>query len=188
MPKITATAYIWYPHGGQVGHASLRIGDPADLHYDGLDSTESYVSWWPAEGQQHGLRLLRADSQQKTYFDDQDEEGGLYHVKYDLYGLDVYAMQEMWEAIRDKEESHYKFIDKNCSTIVSRILKTGGAHRFIPFELRFMLVKLNVVWKPKDIATWCDHMVRAGRGEKIKSPNCPQKRNAKFWHRALRMR
>lgn len=42
MPVIAATAYIWYPEGENVGHASMHLG-----HHKEYNDTDWYVSWWP---------------------------------------------------------------------------------------------------------------------------------------------
>ena len=33
---MSATVYIWMPHGGNVGHAAMQLSDG------------TYISWWPA--------------------------------------------------------------------------------------------------------------------------------------------
>src|ERR1700722_1471278 len=38
----------------------------------------------------------------------------------------VREMQGKWNSIRTKENAHYRFLFKNCSTIVARVLRAGG--------------------------------------------------------------
>jgi hypothetical protein len=121
MPQraVTATVYIWYPADENVGHASMHIGAHKEM-----DDRMWYVSWWP-EG---GANLIeKKDAQPNDYNGDIEQEGGRAHVRYELYNLDVTAMKVEWDTIRTKASAHYQFLTKNCSTIVARVMRAGGA-------------------------------------------------------------
>ena len=42
-----------------------------------------------------------------------------------LRGLDIEAMHAEWATIRNKQGGHWKLIDKNCASVVARVLKEG---------------------------------------------------------------
>jgi RTX toxin RtxA len=42
-----------------------------------------------------------------------------------LQGLDTHSMHLEWKAIRSKTNANWKVIDKNCATVVARVLKAG---------------------------------------------------------------
>ena len=42
-----------------------------------------------------------------------------------LKNLDIAAMMQEWANIRNKNNAHWKLVDKNCATVVYRVLKEG---------------------------------------------------------------
>jgi hypothetical protein len=57
-------------------------------------------------------------------------------------GLNVGKMKAKWKSIRLKQDAHYKFLRKNCSTIVARVLSAATPWYKTPQQ---------TVWTPTDI-------------------------------------
>ncbi|MBL4764865.1 MAG: hypothetical protein JKX67_06255 [Colwellia sp.] len=166
----SGTVYIWYPHGDQVGHASMHIGQ----HTEG-NSNDWYVSWWPATDE-----VFNQPSQQNSFDRDLSGagEGGPAHVIYQLFGGDIRAMKTSWDDIRNKPASHYDLLNKSCSTIVARIIRAGGHHKELG-RLKRASYAHNIYWSPKDVAQLCNQLRDKGAAIKTKSGGCPTKRVSK---------
>ena len=167
----SGTVYIWYPHGGQVGHAAMHIGQHTENN-----SNEWYVSWWPATDE-----VFMQPSQKNTYQTDLSPagEGGPAHVVYQLFGGDVTAMKTCWDDTRTKPASHYDLLKKSCSTIVARIIRAGGHHKELGMLKRASYAN-NLYWTPKDVAQLCNQLRDKGVAIKTKAVGCPTKGNSKF--------
>lgn len=168
----SGTVYIWYPHGGQVGHASMHIG----AHTERND-TEWYVSWWP-----EGNSVFNESRSCNTLSGDWSGEGGLPHVVYKVYGGDIDVMKTVWDASRNKPAAHYDMFKKNCSTLVARILNAGGHKRDMGKWARFTLAH-QTIWTPAAVARYCNELRDAGVAEKTKAAGCPTK--GKKWGYAV---
>lgn len=72
----------------------------------------------------------------KTGIVDGTNDGVVFRIN--LEGLDVATMQKEWERINSQPNSRYQLLTKNCSSIVARILKAGGADQLIGHH-----------WKPR---------------------------------------
>jgi hypothetical protein len=59
-----------------------------------------------------------------------------------ITGLSVSKMKAKWQSIRLKANAHYKFLRKNCSTIVARVLSAATPWYKTP---------THVIWSPTDI-------------------------------------
>lgn len=169
---MTATVYIWYPNfdDGHIGHASMHIGPHDDAH-----STTNYVSWWPLRGA--GLTHPTAMKTLGTLAGDCDSEGSLPHAKYTFKPsakLQVNEMKWAWEMTWRKPGAHYKLWQKNCSTIVARILRAGGADALLN-PLEQASYAHNLFWTPKDLAQWCNKLRDKGHVDKQKGSQCPVK-------------
>src|SRR5262249_26813858 len=42
-----------------------------------------------------------------------------------INNLDVHKMTAKWRSIRNKNNAHYKFLRKNCSTVVAHVMQAG---------------------------------------------------------------
>lgn len=62
------------------------------------------------------------------------DEGRVFRIN--LEGLDVAAMQEEWKRIKNDPDGRYTLLTKNCSSIVARVLKAGGADELIGHNWR----------------------------------------------------
>jgi hypothetical protein len=166
---MASAIYVWYPHGKHIGHCSMHIGQHREP-----DSDEWYVSWWPHKS----TVLATRQGVTSTFQEDKDTEGGSPHVKYLIYeakcGLHVGNMKVEWDAIRGKEDAHYKLLSKNCSTTVARVLRAGGlAEVFSGAQMK--KYGTNLYWTPKDIARICDQLVAGDNAKKEKHHACPLK-------------
>lgn len=177
MSDISGVVFIWYPSNGNVGHASLQIGN--------MYQPDRYVSWWP-EGTAKPFRKENAretwfyigDSFQKgkhaTLQTDINDEGEVAHVTYLLLS-DFFSEEKMlseWQSIESKTNAHYLLLSKNCSHIVSRVLAAGYKKNN---EKLNILTKGWYVTKPRDIANLLNYFRAKGQVIKAKSNTYPKR-------------
>jgi len=162
MATVSARVYVWYPHPGGVGHASMHIGPDAER-----DGTVNYVSWWPAgEARARDLAPGRMFSSYVcTMNEDAENEGGRPHVSFMLYDLDVPAMSREWSLTKGKHGSHYRAMRKNCSTIVARVLRAGGASTWAAKGFLPSWDAHRAWWTPKLVAQFCAGICHNGHGQ-----------------------
>jgi hypothetical protein len=169
---INARVHIWYPDGENVGHASMHIGNRDDE-----DDIMFYVSWWP-QGEAGIVGAHLASPSTFSWDKSPSGEGCDPHVTYEIEGLFEEHMKIEWDAIMNKPNAHYMFLPKNCSTIVARVLKAGGATEMMS-TANALIYGHNVYWTPKDVAQLCDKIKDEGfLVNKIKSAGCPTKKNS----------
>ena len=136
------------------GHSSMNIGEEFDGPRDEylLGGNKCFVSWFPSEGSNFGLKTLFAKKQRGTALpsfvnDVNAEEYYPDHViRLACSDESIRNMQAAWWQILLKPSgASYKAFRKNCSTIVSRVLHAGGfyAHKWA--------LDNNLVWAPVDI-------------------------------------
>ena len=189
--------YIWYPEAGNVGHASMYLGnyevgksfemsiDPLSPDFVRLSDSErkanlsfmmfndNYVSWWP--NGEAGMFNPKAKAVPKNgLYEDIKEEGSEPHVVYEIFGCDVTAMRRLWEESRDKTGANYQLYRKNCSDLVMRVLRAGGALSKLG-TIRGGYFGRNLITTPKDVAVVCNKLRDAGWAVKTKAGNCPSK-------------
>jgi len=169
--SISACVYIWYPVDDNVGHASMYIGDPRTDRTDETHAT-NYVSWWPKRICGFFERVDVARNSRLRYDIQAEQENP--HVRYVLYGLDVWAMRNEWQVIRLNPAPHYQILRKNCSTVVLRVLKAGGALERLSLAKRVWFSN-NLYVTPKNVAQVCNELRNRGLSEKKKGANCPEK-------------
>ncbi|WP_323854280.1 MARTX multifunctional-autoprocessing repeats-in-toxin holotoxin RtxA [Xenorhabdus koppenhoeferi] len=73
------------------------------------------------------------------------DEGRVFRIN--LAGLDVAAMQEEWQKISQNPDVRYQLLNGNCSSIVAKVLKAGGADKVIGHTWR---PKFGV-WTPTEL-------------------------------------
>ena len=189
--NASVVVYIWYPHGADVGHAAMYIGDPVigkmiEVRYDRYRNNgerdrdrafieqynTAYVSWWP-EGR---AALTGKQPQGRNLFLESDisAEGSPPHLVYTISGLDVANMRAEWFKIRNKTNAHYDLFRKNCSTIVLRILTAGGALKNLT-TAKHLWFSNNLYVTPKNIAQICNELRNLNMAVKARSSNCPQR-------------
>jgi len=165
----SATVYLWFPDGQNIGHASMHIGPDTQE-----DNTVNYVSWWPLGdmGPEGLLPTVKDSSKLCTLRKDKRSEGGAAHRTFKIEHLDVAAMVRKWLEIRTKPDSHYRLMRKNCSTIVARVLRAGGASELAKgSKQRHLHVPSwdahRTIWTPKNVYTLCNAIVKHGYGVEL---------------------
>lgn len=133
----------WRPRGGPNGHAAMLI-DSSKINTSGpyefansLDDPDNYVSWLGGTGTKNPLVFAGTSN---TLRDDMQAGWGGHRLGATagpfagenvptrwvaLRSLDIGAMSAEWAAIRAKDGAHWKLIDKNCASVVARVLKAG---------------------------------------------------------------
>lgn len=194
---VSGRVYIWYPNDGHIGHAAMYIGnyemgkkfelslDPnspdhvmmsaleAQYGAVGVHFNDNYVSWWPVDGADLVNPKDKAKQMNGLYKDIAAEDSEP-HVVYDVFGLDVSAMRQKWHETRDKQGAHYQLYRKNCSDIVMRVLRAGGALSRLG-TISGAYFGHNLITTPKDVAVICNKLRDAGWATKDKAGNCPSK-------------
>lgn len=133
----------WRPRGGLNGHSAMIIDSSKINTSDGyaftlsLDDQDNYVSWSGGAATTNPLVFAGTAS---TFRDDMQagwgghalgDNAGMFAGErvptrwVALRGLDIGAMQAEWAAIRNKPGGHWKLVDKNCASVVARVLKAG---------------------------------------------------------------
>lgn len=166
-----ARVYVWYPDDENIGHASMHIGDHQEA-----DDREWYVSWWPQGSAGPTDTMLSAPN---DFNADVASEGAQPHVVYEIRTLNIQTMKVSWDAIRNKPQAHYRLLPKNCSTIVARVLRAGGAGMHLS-KVKELSYAHNAYWTPKNVAQFCNQLRDAGQATKVKSVSCPAKANNKI--------
>lgn len=142
-----ATYFLWWKPIVGFGHAALIIDSvafstnrqanvnslladsDAGMPYDFASLlNDNYVSWY---GSTKGFFLTGLRAQKGTYVTDEllTQKGEPSKI-VEMTELDFNAMRGAWHEIRDKAKANWKLFDKNCSTVVARVLKAGGGDTF----------------------------------------------------------
>lgn len=175
-PALTYVIY-WRQRKGfdslQSGHASLIIDSEQFLAGwpNGAMNKEWYASWL---NNNRGT-IFKMGSASHSFAEDMDHWGGEPLIPGSplraptkwvaIRGLDMPAMKEEWDRIAGKQGSHWKILDKNCASIVARILKAGGGDHHAAFH------KHQLVWWPTDVIRYASTM---GHCVYMTSSNVPQ--------------
>jgi hypothetical protein len=69
-----------------------------------------------------------------------------------LKDLDIAAMKQAWDNLRNKPNAHWKLFDKNCATTVARVLKASGADNYAT------KAQNQAVWWPSDLIRYAKSM------------------------------
>ncbi|TQQ24269.1 MARTX multifunctional-autoprocessing repeats-in-toxin holotoxin RtxA [Vibrio cholerae] len=81
----------------------------------------------------------------QTFKETQADQGRVFRIN--LEGLDVAAMQAEWHRLSNDPDARYQLLTKNCSSIVAKVLKAGGADKLIGHT---WLPKFGV-WTPTEL-------------------------------------
>ncbi|WP_340620711.1 MARTX multifunctional-autoprocessing repeats-in-toxin holotoxin RtxA [Xenorhabdus siamensis] len=90
------------------------------------------------------------------------EPARVYRIN--LEGLDVAAMQAEWNKISSDPDARYQLLSKNCSSVVARILKAGGAEKVLGKTWR----PTFGVWTPNDLFDFGRSLQQAVHIERVK--------------------
>ncbi|WP_279625660.1 MARTX multifunctional-autoprocessing repeats-in-toxin holotoxin RtxA [Xenorhabdus ishibashii] len=83
------------------------------------------------------------------------DQGRVFRIN--LAGLDAAAMQAEWQKISQNPDARYQLLTDNCSSIVARVLKAGGADKVIGHAWR---PKLGV-WTPTELFNFAQALQEA---------------------------
>ncbi|MDC9596382.1 MARTX multifunctional-autoprocessing repeats-in-toxin holotoxin RtxA [Xenorhabdus anantnagensis] len=83
------------------------------------------------------------------------DQGRVFRIN--LAGLDAAAMQAEWQKINQNPDARYQLLTDNCSSIVARVLKAGGADKVIGHTWR---PKLGV-WTPTELFNFAQALQEA---------------------------
>ncbi|WP_339385934.1 alpha/beta fold hydrolase [Xenorhabdus innexi] len=97
-----------------------------------------------------------------AFKDGKADQGRVFRIN--LEGLDVAAMQAEWEKISADPDARYQLFAKNCSTVVARVLKAGGAEKILGYAWRPGLG----IWKPNDLFNYGQALQKATQAERLK--------------------
>ncbi|MDC9589998.1 MARTX multifunctional-autoprocessing repeats-in-toxin holotoxin RtxA [Xenorhabdus sp. XENO-10] len=83
------------------------------------------------------------------------DQGRVFRIN--LAGLDAAAMQAEWQKINQNPDTRYQLLTDNCSSIVARVLKAGGADKVIGHSWR---PKFGV-WTPTELFNFAQALQEA---------------------------
>lgn len=199
----SASVFIWYPEGGNIGHASMYIGghevgitfegpiDPTARHrvnQRDLDApitstgkyyNDYYVSWWPELESVPPTDPQARAKPTVGLHKDISREDSPPHVVYRVWGLDEAAMRAEWRTVRNNPDAQYHLYLENCSDLVVRILRAGNALSKLNFA-QAAWYGYNAVATPRKVAQLCNELVAAGWAKKDKPGHCPTKAQSEF--------
>ena len=144
---MTVTVYVWLPRGGQVGHASMRLGNG------------TYISLWPGEDKT-GKKKKKGKKQHheersESLAEDIESEERHYDTSFDIEGLNEAAMQWWW----DNFNIRWSLLDQNCCKTVIDGLRAGGSESRLSFVAR-VYYRATLLWTPFRVMTYCSQMRR----------------------------
>ncbi|EGR0096310.1 MARTX multifunctional-autoprocessing repeats-in-toxin holotoxin RtxA [Vibrio vulnificus] len=130
-----------------------------DTSYDMMDVANRFAEELQKQAQASGdpalvekridnvVRLFaeRALEEIEAFKASQADEGRVFRIN--LEGLDVAAMQAEWKRLSNDPDARYQLLTKNCSSIVAKVLKAGGADKLIGHTWR---PKFGV-WTPTEL-------------------------------------
>nr|MBO8919392.1 hypothetical protein [Proteus mirabilis] len=73
-------------------------------------------------------------------------------------------MQAEWQRIKNSPNGRYHLLTQNCSSIVAKVLKAGGADELIGYNWQ---PKYNI-WTPKSNDRICSRVTRSANGTTTK--------------------
>lgn len=85
----------------------------------------------------------------------QSDQGRVFRIN--LEGLDVAAMQTEWNRLSNDPDPRYQLLTKNCSSIVAKVLKAGGADKLIGHTWR----PTFGVWTPTELFNFAQDLQKA---------------------------
>ncbi|EMP92295.1 RTX toxin RtxA [Vibrio paracholerae 87395] len=91
----------------------------------------------------------------QTFKEMQADQGRVFRIN--LEGLDVAAMQAEWHRLSNDSDARYQLLNKNCSSIVAKVLKAGGEDKLIGHTWR---PKFGV-WTPTELFNFAQDLQEA---------------------------
>ncbi|WP_243208940.1 MARTX multifunctional-autoprocessing repeats-in-toxin holotoxin RtxA [Proteus mirabilis] len=152
----------------------LSVAQPFIEQWDNIKTQQEDISiqllkamkTWIQEGKDPTLTKKRialvenefAEQKQKSidrFKTSLPDEGRVFRIN--LEGLDVAAMQAEWQRIKNSPNGRYHLLTQNCSSIVAKILKAGGADELIGYNWQ---PKYNI-WTPNQMFAFAQELQEA---------------------------
>jgi len=148
----------------------------------------SYVSWWPQKPPDSDKSTIPRNASPKPNFlrDLTLEKNYAPDHILRLTGLNEPAMKVEWTRIRSKENAHYRYYAKNCSTIVARVLRAGTnwtdrnpwyAHSELWTPLKVKRFAKNLGAKEVEWVNFCAEMRKSDSYPQIDEGNTVKRRS-----------
>jgi hypothetical protein len=134
--------YAWYPHDGNLGHASM------DISFGGGPGVAEYVSFWPKGVIDRHILVTGGGSTNYTYPQDVKAQGCDPHATIEIDCLDENKMRAFW--LSHLPGARYSLLFKNCANFVCATLLEGGA-AFCDAVNRF--TGSHSLWTPYEVVT-----------------------------------
>ena len=134
-------ALTWDSSSDGWGHASMQLTDG------------TYISWWPSDEGREGKQGEGGPTSNIydaphitnwTYADDKAGEDGRTPWSRDIVGLNETAIKDWWIPFNADTNNLWSTLSQNCSTVVAKALKIGGAE--VPWWDGW-----NFIWIPEDV-------------------------------------
>ncbi|REF28905.1 RTX toxin RtxA [Xenorhabdus cabanillasii] len=93
------------------------------------------------------------------------DQGRVFRIN--LAGLDAAAMQAEWHKISQNPDARYQLLTDNCSSIVARVLKAGGADQVIGHKWRPHFG----VWTPTELFNYAQALQEAQVEGTVRKPS-----------------
>ena len=137
---MTVTVYVWGPQSGQVGHASMELGDG------------TYISLWPGEdkaGKKKKGKKQDIHTSENLTEDTEAEGRGPDHY-FSIYGLDERNIRSWWIGFNKQSWSW----TQNCCKTVIDGLRVGGSDRKLSWG-ELMYYRATIIWTPSRVVGYC---------------------------------
>ncbi|WP_047678769.1 MULTISPECIES: MARTX multifunctional-autoprocessing repeats-in-toxin holotoxin RtxA [Xenorhabdus] len=93
------------------------------------------------------------------------DQGRVFRIN--LAGLDAAAMQAEWHKISQNPDARYQLLTGNCSSIVAKVLKAGGADQVIGHKWRPHFG----IWTPNELFNYAQALQEAQAEHIVRKPN-----------------
>ena len=147
---MTVTVYVWLPSVGQVGHASMCLGNG------------TYISLWPGEdkmGKKKKKKKIEKGKKEQhnerseSLEEDVENEQRRHDLSFNIQGLDEDAIQRWWDVFNTR----WSLLRQNCCKTVIDGLRAGGSDRRLIISDRVYYWTV-LLWTPIYVMTYCSHL------------------------------
>ncbi len=157
LTQDASVVIYWHQKTGidrlQNGHSALIINTNGFDQDIIRNNTNRYVSWMAVVGSNPFKPRGVAHDFQDDMRHWSGSNGRTVPTRWvALSGLNIKAMILEWSRVRAKQGAHWKLFDKNCATVVHRILAAGGG------DTHATRATNQIVWWPTDLITYARSM------------------------------
>jgi hypothetical protein len=163
------TVYVWRSRDDAYGHASVKVSR-------GSPPGEVYMSWWPVDDGEDYCSPAHVD---RTFAQDQADEGQYPDAVIEIDGLDETAMKRFWSDWQ--RDPNWCTLGRNCSTMAADALAAGGADEAVVFVDWFD--SWNIVWTPENVESYAK-AIRSGLSAR-RTARCLSSTSPMHWQRCF---